>query len=337
MNKKLMTAVIAAAMMGTMAGAVTAQAEEDKFEIAVMVKGTDSDFWQQVLVGALNFEFEHSDEVHVTTYGPLSEADTAEQTELMDNIVTSGPDAIVLAPTLPDNCAAGIDAATEAGIPVAIIDNKPSTDNYVAMFATDAESAGYALGEKVVGELEARGVELKGKFGLISPMAGQDTVIKRETGFINALADLAPDIEVLEPIYTDNDIPKSLTAAEDIYTANQDDLIGYFCSNNMTGDGLAQFMTQNDLGDKLVAVAFDSDAAEIEAVKSGALYAIAVQSPYNMGYMGCDCVLSILKGEKTADDFEKFVDTGINLVDGSNVNDPEMEGVLDPFTLKLYE
>ena len=40
-----------------------------------------------------------------------------------------------------------------------------------------------------------------------------------------------------------------------------------------------------------------------------------------------------LTGE-TADDFEKFVDTGINLVDGENVNDPEMEGILDPFTLK---
>ena len=334
MKKRLLTAALALAMVGSMAFA--AHADDAKYEIAVMVKGTDSDFWQQVLVGALNFEVDHADEVHVTTYGPLSEADTAEQTQMMDDIVTSHPDAIVVAPTLYDNLSAGIDDAAAAGIPVAIIDNMPSTDSYVAMFATDAQSAGAALGEKFVGELEKRGVELKGKVGLISPMAGQDTVIKRETGFKEKLAELAPDIEVLEPIYTDNDIPKSLTAAEDIYTANPDDLIGYFCSNNATGDGLAQFMTENNLGDKLVAVAFDSDAAEIEAVKSGALYAIAVQSPYNMGYQGCECVFSILKGEKTADDFEKFNDTGINLVDGENVNDPEMEGVLDPFTLKKY-
>lgn len=334
MKKRLLTAVLATAMIGTMAFAAHAE-DADKFEIAVMVKGTDSDFWQQVLVGALNFEVDNED-VHVTTYGPLSEADTAEQTQMMDDIVTSGPDAIVVAPTLFDNLSAGIDAATEAGIPVAIIDNKPSTDNYVAMFATDAEAAGYELGKKFVGELEARGVELKGKIGMISPMAGQDTVIKREDGFKAAIAELAPDIEVLEQIYTDNDIPKSLQAAEDIYTANQDDLIGYFCSNNATGDGLAQFMTENELGDKLVAVAFDSDAAEVEAVKSGALYAIAVQSPYNMGYQGCECVTSILRGEKTAEDYEKFYDTGINLIDGENVNDPEMEGVLDPFTLKKY-
>lgn len=337
MNKKVLTAVVAAAMLGTAAFGTMAHAEEDKIEVAVLIKATDSDFWQQVLVGALNYEFENSDEVHVTTYGPASEADTAEQTEIMDTIVSKHPDAIVVSPTLTDNVSAGIDAAAEAGIPVAVIDNQPSTDSYVAMFATDSKSAGYELGKKFVGELEARGVELKGKVGLISPMAGSLTVSNREDGFIEALAEFAPDIECLEQIYTDNDIPKSLTAAEDIYTANKEDLVGFFASNNCTGDGLAQFMTQNDMGDKLVAVAFDSDPAEIEAVRAGALYAIAIQSPYNMGYMGCDCVVSIVKGEKTAEDFEKFIDTGINLVDGTNVDEPEMEGVLDPFTLKLYE
>ena len=93
MKKRLLTALLATAMVGTMAFAAHAD-DAEKFEVAVMVKGTDSDFWQQVLVGALNYEFENED-VHVTTYGPLSESDTAEQlsthTQIDIGELTYGP------------------------------------------------------------------------------------------------------------------------------------------------------------------------------------------------------------------------------------------------------
>lgn len=306
-----------------------------KVEIGVLIKGTDSDFWQQVLVGAKNFGVDHPD-VNITTYGPTSEADSAKQTEILDNLVTTKPDAIVIAPTLKDNCSAGIDNAMSQGIPVAVIDNQPSTENYIAMYATDAYTAGGMAAEKFIGELETRGVEKKGVVGLISPMAGQDTVIKRESGFKDKLAELAPDIKVLEPIYCDNDIPTALAAAENIYTANQDNLIGYFASNNATGDGLAQFMSENKMGNKLVAVAFDSDEAEINAIREGALYCTAVQNPYEMGYQGCQAVYDVVTGTKTAADFKKFNDTGVSLIDKNNVDNPDMKGIIDPFSLKKY-
>lgn len=344
MKKQVIAKVLAGAMtLGMVMGAgLPVYAEDsteagDKLEIAVLIKGTDSDFWQQVLVGALNYEFENSDKVHVTTYGPTSEADTAEQTEILDGIVTTHPDGIVIAPTLKDNCSEGIDNAMSQGIPVAIIDNMPSTENYVSMFATDAETAGQQVAEKFVDELKNRGVEPKGVVGLISPMAGQDTVIKREKGFTDKLAEIAPDVQVLEPIYCDNDIPTALKAAEDIYTAHPDDLIGYFASNNATGDGLSQFLSENKLGDKLVACAFDSDEAEINAIREGALFCTAIQNPYQMGYQGVDCVVNVATGAKTAADYEKFNDTGVSLVDKTNVDDPDMAGIIDPFTLKEYE
>jgi ribose transport system substrate-binding protein len=310
-------------------------ASGDKIDIQFLIKATDSDFWQQAVVGAKNFEYEH-DDVTVTVQGPVSEADTAEQTEILDNIITTHPDGIAAAPTLEDNLSAGFDRAAEEGIPVAVFDNQPSTDNYISLFATDTVSAGKAVGEAFLNELKNRGVEPKGKVGLVSPMAGSLTVSRREDGFKQYLADNAPDIEVLEPIYCDNDIPKALQAAEDIYTANQSDLLGYFASNNASGDGVAQFMTENNLGDKLVACTFDSDEAEINAVKDGSIFLTAVQNPYQMGYQSVQCVYDVIKGTKTADDFDKFTDTGISLVTKENVDSEEMAGIIDPFTLKEY-
>lgn len=308
---------------------------EEPIEIAVIIKATDSDFWQQLLVGALNFNFEH-DDVNVTTYGPVSEADTAEQAEILDNVVTTHPDGIVIAPTLYDNCSAGIEAAVAAGIPVVIADNTPSTDVYVTVYATDSYAAGASLAELFLAELANRGVEPSGVIGLISAMAGSDTLLKRENGFRDYIAANAPEITVLDPQYADNDIPTALSEAEDIYTANKDNLLGYYASNNCTGDGLAQFMIEHNLGDKLVAVVFDSDEAEINAIRDGQLLATAVQSPYNMGYKGCQTIYDIVTGKTTPEDYEKFIDTGATIVTTANVDDPEMVGVIDPFTLKLY-
>lgn len=313
------------------------EASGDVMEIAVLVKAMDSDFWQYVLVGAQNYAFENSDKVHVTTYGPTSEADTAEQAEILDSIVTTKPDGIVIAATLTDNCNAGIDAAAAAGIPVVTIDNKVTTENYVTHYATDNLVAGASAAERFVAELDARKVEKKGVVGLISAMAGPQVLLDREDGFVNKLKELAPDITVLEKVFVDNDIPKALTAAEDIYTANKDNLVGYFASNNATGDGLAQFITENSLGDKLVCVTFDSDKTEIDGIKSGALVATVIQDPYGMGYKGCDTIYQIVSGAKTAADFEKYYDTGVSIVDKTNVESEDMAGIIDPFSLKQYE
>lgn len=331
--KKILALLLVALLVA--AAMPAALAESKPIEIAVIIKATDSDFWQQLLVGALNFNFEH-DDVNVTTYGPVSEADYDEQATILDGVIVTHPDGIVLAPTLVDNCSAGIDEAVAQGIPVVIADNTPSTDSYVTVYATDSYTAGSNLAALFLKELENRGVEPKGVIGMISAMAGSDTLIKRETGFSDYMAENAPEITVLEPIYVDNDIPKALSAAENIFTAHPDDLLGYYASNNCTGDGLAQFMTENNLGQRLIAVCFDSDPAEITAIREGQVLATAIQSPYNMGYMGCQAIYDIVTGAKTAADFEKFIDTGATLVTGENVNDEEMVGVIDPFTLKLY-
>ena len=332
--KKVLVLVLAVLMALTCLSGF-AMAESDTIEIAVIIKATDSDFWQQLLVGALNFNFGH-DDVNVSTYGPTSEADTQEQAEILDSVVISKPDGIVLAPTLYDNCTAGIEAAVAAGIPVVICDNMPSTDVFVTEYATDSYAAGAELAKLFLAELEKRGVEPKGTIGLISAMAGSDTLLKRENGFREYIAANAADITVLGPQYADNDIPTALSAAENIYTANKDTLLGYYASNNCTGDGLAQFMTEHDLGSSLVAVVFDSDEAEINAIRDGYMLATAVQSPYNMGYMGCQTIYDLVKGNTKAEDYEKFIDTGATIVTTDNVDDPDMQGVIDPFVLKKY-
>lgn len=303
------------------------QAKKDKYEFAVIVKATDSDFWQYVLIGANNAAKDNP-AIHVTTYGPPSEADIDKQVSILENVVNQKPDAIVIASTSSDATVPALEKAHDQGIKIITIDNKVKTDKIDSFLATDNIEAGGKAAQKLVDELKAKGIPLKGKVGIISAMAGVQVLIDRDKGFTDKLKELAPDIQIVGPRYVDNDVLKAVSAAENILTANKD-VIGFFADNNMTGDGLSRVITERKLQDKVVAVAFDSDPEEIKALESGALKALILQDPYGMGYKGVMSAYDALQGKT----LEKYINTGSTVVTKENMNQQEIKELLDP-TLK---
>ncbi|NLD58767.1 MAG: substrate-binding domain-containing protein, partial [Clostridiales bacterium] len=265
--------------------AIPASALAEPIDVAVIIKATTSDFWQYVLVGAENYGKEFPDRVKITTYGPPSEADIDEQVSILENVVSSAPDAIVIASTSSDATIPALEEAQEKGIVVITIDNRINADVYDSFLATNNYIGGGLAAEQMVKSWEALGIKPVGKVGLVNAMAGVQVLINREAGFRDKLAELAPEVEILETRFTDNDMVKSITAAEDMITAN-DDLIGLFGCNNVTGDGVCRVITEQGLKDKIVGIAFDSDPEEIEGIESGALKALVLQDPYGMGYKG---------------------------------------------------
>jgi ribose transport system substrate-binding protein len=51
-----------------------------------------------------------------------------------------------------------------------------------------------------------------------------------------------------------------------------------------------------------------------------------VQNPYLMGYLGVRNAYKLING----DSIDSFIDTGINYVDASTLNDPDVEILLYP-------
>lgn len=306
---------------------------EEPLDIAVIIKATDSDFWQYMLVGAQNYQADFPDRVKVTTYGPPSEADIDQQVQILEQVITTKPDGILIASTSSDAANAGIESAMSQGIPVVTADNQVTTDQYVTHLATDNLAAGAMAADQFVATLEERGVELEGTVGLVSAMAAVQVLTDREDGFVQRMAEIAPNITVLEKQYADSDIARALELCENIYTANQDTLLGIFASNNQTGDGLARFMTERDLGDKLVGMVFDSDPEEITAIENGHLVGTVVQNPYSMGYDGVNVLYEYIVNEMQ---FEKYYDTGVTVVTAENIESEEVQDLLDSYRLKRY-
>lgn len=302
---------------------------EGPIDVAVIIKATTSDFWQYVLIGANNYAVEYPERVKVTTYGPPSEADIDEQVSILENVVSSAPDAIVIASTSSDATIPMLQEAQEKGIAVITIDNRLNADCYDSFLATDNYVGGGLAAEQMVKSWTALGIEPKGKVGLVNAMAGVQVLINREAGFRDKLAEIAPDVTILETRFTDNDMVKSIAAAEDMISANED-LIGLFGCNNITGDGVCRVITEQELTTKIVGIAFDSDPEEIAGVESGALKALVLQDPFGMGYKGVNFAWEKLSGKE----IPKEVDTGATIVTLDNFKDPAVQGLLDPTTLK---
>lgn len=311
------------------AGGEAAAAPAGAVEIPVIIKATDSDFWQYVWVGAKNYALENPDKVSVTLYGPKSEADIDKQISILEDVIAKNPQCILMASTSSDAPVAAFERAFDAGTKIVTIDNKVNTDKVNSFLATDNIKGGALAAEKLVEGLQAKGIELKGKVALISAMAGVQVLVNRDQGFTDKLKEIAPDLTVLETKYTDNDIVKALGIAKDLMAANPD-LVGIFADNNHTGDGAARAIIEDNAQDKVVAVAFDSDPEEVKAVEDGVMYALILQDPYGMGYKGVESCLQAIAGTE----LPAYVDTGAVAVTKDNMNNEDVKGLLDPFSKK---
>lgn len=302
------------------------------YQIAVIVKATDSDFWQYLIVGANNYAVEHPDLVKVTTYGPPSEADIDKQVAILENVISTNPDGIVIASTSSDATIPALEAAYDKGIAIITVDNKVNTDKVHSFLATDNKVGGAMAADKMVEYLRKAGKPLSGKVAVVSAMAGVQVLTDRDRGFVSRLKELAPNIQIIDTKYVDNDIIKALGVTEDLITTYGSDLIGIFADNNHSADGVARAIGEQGLKDRIVVTAYDSDPEEVAAIKSGVLKAIMVQDPYGMGYKGVDSAVKVIEGAT----LPAYVDTGVVAIEQHTVNDPAAQGLLDPYTLKKY-
>lgn len=325
MKRFFLSVVMFMLILAVIAG-VTFAAEGNPPHVAVIVKALEPDFWQYVLIGANNYAVEYPDRVQLTTYGPVSETEIDDQINMVEEVIASNPAAIVLAPSSTDALVPVAENAIELGIPVIIIDSKLSTEKVTTLLATDNVLGGQLAAEQMVKFLLANNTLLQGKVAIVNSVKGVSTVMERNQGFIEKMNKLAPDIEILEPRYTDNDILKALATAEELIATYGDELLGIFAVNDYTGVGVAEAVKKAGVQDTVMVVAFDADKRELEALRSGVIKALIVQDPFGMGYKGVDYALKAIEGAS----LPRFVDTGVAIVTQENMDDREIETHYNP-------
>lgn len=313
--KKLLIGLAAAGMLAGLAGPALAQSKE----IAVIVKTTNSNFWQNVNKGA-SAAIKELPGYTMTFQGPAAETMVAEEVNMVQNAVNRGVAGIVLAASDPEALIPSVKAAYENGIPVVIIDSMladSAKEYYQAFLATDNNAAGQLCAKRLIEK-----VGKDGKIAVMSYVAGVGSEIGRVGGFKDYIAKNS-NLKIVGTYYSEAQMAKALDQTTDVLAANPD-LVGIFGANEPTAVGMGRAIQQAGKAGKIEAVGFDGNKDLQDMIKDGTLDAIAVQGSYQMGELGVKTIGDILAGKTV----EKFINTGVVIVTKDNIDAPEAQNVL---------
>lgn len=286
-------------------------------KIAVVPKGTAHIFWKTVEAGARAAGKEGG--AQILWNGPAEETDVTGQIAILEDFITQGVKAIVMAACDAKALVPVVQKARAKGIPVITIDSGIETADALSFVATD-NVAGAKMGAQKLAELIGK----KGKVGLIPFIKGAATSDMREQGFKEGIAAF-PEIQLVSTLYSQSDATQAMQKTEDMLTSVPD-LAGIFAANEPAVVGAANVLKQRNLAGKVKLVGFDASDAELTALKEGVVQALVVQNPYKMGFEGVRLALQAIKGEK----IPERVDTGVTIVTKDNLTDPDVQRLVDP-------
>jgi ribose transport system substrate-binding protein len=138
-----------------------------------------------------------------------------------------------------------------------------------------------------------------------------------------------PKIKLLTTKYSDGDKLKALSITQDIVTANPE-IKGVYGTNEGSAVGVGRAISEMGKSDSIAVVGVDSSAEEVELLKEGAIDAMVVQDPFNMGYTAVKTAIAAAHGETV----EKRIDTGSTVVTLDNLETEEVQKILYPFGKK---
>jgi ribose transport system substrate-binding protein len=294
-------------------------------KVDVIIKASNSSFWQTMLAGSSKAATDYG--LDVGLFGPAQEIDVPAQVQLVENSISRGVDAVVLAPNSSDALNSVIKRARKAGIKVVVVDTGVTTDND-GFIGTDNIKAGEQAGRTLCDLAKAQDKET-GAVLIESSVAGVQTIKERETGFKRGLAASCPGLKVAATRYNRDSTDQAVSDVNDVLTANSN-IVGIFASNVTSGVGAARAVKDNNAADRIPVVAFDTDPQENAALADGSIDALIVQDPYFFGYQGV-----IEAGMASVGSLPPpKLDPGAVVATTKNRNDPTVKPLLHPPTAK---
>lgn len=248
--------------------------------------------------------------------------DAAEQQQILQSLLVRGIDGLIVVPA--DTSALNNTlSSTAEDMPVMTTDLAPSEEIGLAAIASDGREGG-ALAADYMAE------QLEGESGTVLVLANNPNIIpvvQRAEGFIDAMGELAPDIEVLPIEYSGGEPSDAATIVSNTLRAHPD-LVGVFATFEPSVFGTMSALAGTDREDDLLVVGYDADPAEVEALKEGKISALVIQTPYEMGYQSVTQMSQVLKGELDPEEIEYQQTTPVVLATADNLEDPEVEKYL---------
>ncbi len=280
-------------------GAVEAAAGSDTM-IALITMDSIDQHWVTLNEGAQKAAGELG--VTVQFMAPNTK-DDAQQIECVNNAVSAGAKAIIVAANGPDAISSALKEAADKGVKIVYVDS-PANVEAEATFSTDNNAAGKTAGEEMKKALAENNVT-SGAIGIINVNAATDSCVMREEGFRSAFE--GTDFELLETQYGEGDAAKSQSIAENYITQG---VVGIFGCNEGSTTGAGNAIKASG-GASVIGVGFDKSDAIMGLIDGGFLRCTMAQNPDVMGYEGVQAAVKAINGESLGG---AVTDTGVSVL-----------------------
>jgi len=216
--------------------------------------------------------------------------DAQRQVQQVNDLLAQDIDALIFTAQDATAASAGVKAASDAGVPVIAVDQKPQDDNAALLatyIATDSVKAAEAL---CLWMFDQMGNE--GEIGILQGVKGSTAEVERSQGCQQAL-DKTPGITVVATDIANWDETEAYNATTNMLQANPG-IKAIFGESDAMGIGAAK--AARDQGREIISVGIDGFPTMVTAIKEGLTQATQAQIPFGMGQMAVADAITLLDG-----------------------------------------
>jgi ribose transport system substrate-binding protein len=261
----------------------------EPYDITLMQVSLAGYYYQAIDYGAHSAGEEAG--VEVTTLAAEGYASPDLQLSQVEDAISRGTDAIVMAPSDIQGSVPAVELAAEAGIPVVNISTEVDHPDVYMVMQDD-----YVLGQALADRLSEVLGEEGGSGILIAGPANATWSRKRALGFSDQVSESYPNIEILAQPTQLVDPAEGLASFEDAVQAHPE--IDWIAS-------VHYFILQpsaigEDYRGSVPYVSFGYEPDSIAALESGSLDSVFAIEPVSMGRVGIGTAIDILNGDEAS-------------------------------------
>ena len=270
------------------------------------MKSLANEFFVTMADGARKHQAAHSGEYELVVNGIKDESDLAQQVALVEQMVASGADAIVIAPADSRALVPSLRKAQQAGVVVVNIDNKLDS---ATLAASKVEipfiGPDNREGARMVGTELAKHLKPGDAVAIVEGIPTAFNAQQRRLGFEDAMR--AAGMRVVAVQSGQWEQAKANTVVSGMLREHPE-LKAVLASNDNMALGAVAAVRQAGKAGQVAVVGFDNISAIHEMVRDGRVTATADQHGGDLAVFGIEYALQILRGEAKPQDRRTPVD-----------------------------
>jgi ribose transport system substrate-binding protein len=274
--------------------------------VALIMKSLANEFFIDMAAGAREHQAAQPARYELIVNGIKNESDLTQQVSLVEQMMASNVDVIVIAPADSRGLLPVAKRAVDAGIIVVNIDNRFDRETMgdmglaIPFVGPDNRDGAYR-----VGRVLAAGLEPGDEVAIIGGIPSAFNARERAAGFSTAMEEAG--MKVVTAQAGDWEQAKAATVAAAILNENPG-LDAFLCANDAMALGAVAAVRQAGRVEEVQVVGFDNIAAARELIAGGEMLATADQHGDRLAVFGIEYALAILADGTSPEDRTTPVD-----------------------------